>query len=198
MERQLRINGMDLKYNVNFRDVQYPRLEFKTGSLLIVLPRNYENEEEIIQKHIDWIYKKNKIIKEGLENIKEKHLELERTDEEFKSLVHSSVENFSAELKIEVNRVFFRKMKSKWGSCSPGKNLTINTLLRYLPADLIEYVIFHEMAHIVEKKHNDNFWKIIARKCKDYQEYESDLLAYWFLIQRKIDGVSKMNDESKL
>jgi predicted metal-dependent hydrolase len=191
MERQLRINDMDLKYKVSFRDVHYPRLEFKTGSLLLVLPRNYENEEEIIQKHINWIHKKNTAIKNSLEGLNEKNLEMDRTEEDFKSLVHSLVEIFSAELKIGVNRVFFRKMKSKWGSCSPGKNLTINTLLRYLPAGLIEYVIFHEMAHVVEKKHNDNFWKIIAKKCKDYQEYESDLLAYWFLIQRRIDGLSK-------
>lgn len=187
MERRVRIHDLDVKYQVNYRDVCYPRLEFKTGNLLLVLPKNCKNEEQIIRRHRDWIYKKNILIKNSLEDIKEKNLELKRTDEEFKHLVHSLVRNFSNELKIYINKIFFRKMKSKWGSCSSRKNLTINTLLGHLPKSLIEYIVFHEMVHVIERKHNEKFWKIISKKCKNYRKYESDLLAYWFLIQRKVE-----------
>lgn len=186
MERLVRINDTDVKYQVSYRDVHYPRLEFKTGSLLLVLPRDYKNEEEIIRKHRDWIYKKNIIIKDSLVDIKERSLELKRTDEEFRNLVHSLVGNFSKELKIDINKIFFRKMRSKWGSCSSRNNLTINTLLRYLPNYLIEYIVLHEMVHAIERKHNETFWNIIGKKSKNHQKYESDLLAYWFLVQKKI------------
>ncbi|MBU4075475.1 MAG: M48 family metallopeptidase, partial [Euryarchaeota archaeon] len=77
-------------------------------------------------------------------------------------------------------------IKSKWGSCSPNKNLTINTLLKYLPENLIEYVIFHEMVHLIERKHNKLFWKFIAIKFDNYEEKEKELFEYWFLIQKKI------------
>ena len=76
-------------------------------------------------------------------------------------------------------------MKSKWGSCSPDKNLMINTLLKYLPRDLIEYVIYHEMIHLIERKHNGHFWKIIASKFDNYGEKEKELFEYWFLIHRQ-------------
>lgn len=187
MERQVRVNGLEVKYQVSYRDVRYPRLEFKTGNLLLVLPRNYKNEEELIKRYSDWIYKKNIIINNSLEDIKEKNLELKRTEEEFKNLVYSSVGNFSKELVIDINKIFFRKMKSKWGSCSSRKNLTLNTLLRYLPKNLIEYIILHEMVHVIERKHSEKFWNILGKKCKNYQKYESDLLAYWFLVQKRTE-----------
>lgn len=115
----------------------------------------------------------------------EQRLELKRTDEELKGIVNSPVIKFSRELKVKINKVFFRRMKSKWASCSSRKNLTINTLLRYLPKSLIKYVVFHEMTHMIERRHNENFWKVIGKKYKNYRENESDLLAHWFLIQRR-------------
>lgn len=81
-------------------------------------------------------------------------------------------------MKVSVNKIYFRKMKTKWASCSSKKNLTINTLLRYLPKDLIEYVIYHEMAHLVEKRHNERFWKIISHRFPDYKKVEKELFIY--------------------
>jgi len=74
-------------------------------------------------------------------------------------------------------------MKTKWGSYSPKGNLTINTLLKYLPEELIKYVVFHETAHSQERKHNERFWKTVNHEFKDYQTRETDLLVYWFLVQ---------------
>ena len=74
-------------------------------------------------------------------------------------------------------------MKTKWASHSQNNNLTINTLLKFLPEDLISYIIYHETAHNIERKHNETFWTLINRKHPDYQAKEENLLAYWFLTQ---------------
>ncbi|VVB90928.1 Uncharacterised protein [uncultured archaeon] len=100
--------------------------------------------------------------------------------------ISSTVEIISSDLKININNLYFRRMKSKWGSCSPNKNLTINKLLKYLPDNLIEYVIFHEMSHVIERKHNEHFWRVISTKFDNYEEIEKELFEYWFLIQKKI------------
>jgi len=83
-----------------------------------------------------------------------------------------------------INNIYFRRMKSKWGSCSLNENLTINTFLKCLPYNLIEYVVFHEMIHLIERKHNGHFWKIISKKFDNYEEKEKELFEYWFLIQK--------------
>jgi len=173
-----------IKYEVDFRDVKYPRLEFKAGTLLLVLPEDYKDTTSLIEKHKKWILKKEHIIAEALEKAKEKTLNLTRTEKELKNLVHSTAEEYQREYNFKINRIFCRRMRTKWASYSQKRNLTINTLLKHLPEGLIKYVIFHEMVHSIEKRHNKNFWKIITRRYKNYERMEKELFLYWFLIQK--------------
>jgi len=174
----------NILYSVSYRDIKYPRLEFKTGELLFILPFGYK-PDYLLDKHRKWILQKSEFIKKCLKASSGKRL-VKRTDKRFKDLVYSLVDKASEEIGVELNKVFFKKMKTKWASCSPGRNLTINMLMKYLPEKLIEYVIFHEMAHIIEKRHNDKFWKIITKRFKDYQRLEKDLFIYWFQVMKRL------------
>ena len=138
--------------------------------------------DEIIERHRDWIRKKVDLIRVSLEDSVNKEV-FERDEGEFRDLVHAFSEKISEELDVSINKIYFRRMKTKWASCSPKANLTINTLLKYLPEELIKYVIFHEIAHLIERRHNDRFWGIISQKFDDYERMERDLFAYWFLVQ---------------
>jgi len=171
-----------MEYKVSYRRVKYPRLEFKTGELLLILPFG-QDPKPFIEKHRRWIEGKAEFIRECLRDSSGKRL-VERSRGEFKDLVYSLIEEISKELGVKVRKVFFRKMRTKWASCSPKGNLTVNPLLSFLPERLIEYVIFHEVAHLIEKRHNENFWKIISRRFKDHQDLDKDLFGYWFRIQR--------------
>lgn len=189
MEKQVRISDSTINYEIVHRNIKYPRLEFKTGKLLLVLPKNHKDHNDLIEKHKDWIYKRNTQITAATIKAQKKRLDLKRTDEKFKHSIHSIVENISNDLKININKIYFRRMKSKWGSCSSKKNLTINTLLKYLPENLIKYVIFHEMVHLIERKHNEHFWNIISNKFENYSEKEKELFEYWFLIQKVLTNL---------
>jgi hypothetical protein len=170
----------DISYIVSYRDIKYPRLELRTGELLLVLPFGYE-PEVLLNKHKDWIFKKIDFIEKCLKDSSNKEI-INRTEKKFKALIYSFVKKISKELGIGLNKLYFRKMKTKWASCSFKRNLTINTLMRYLPEYLIEYIIFHEIVHIIEKKHNDKFWGIISKRFNNYQQFERDLFTYWFRI----------------
>jgi predicted metal-dependent hydrolase len=74
-----------------------------------------------------------------------------------------------------VKKIFYRKMKSHWGSCNhAGRTIRLNTELAKKPPECLDYVILHEMAHLLEPAHNRNFyalmdrfmpsWKIIRKK----------------------------------
>lgn len=182
MGNRTRIYDMDLYYEIVHRNVKYPRLEFKTGNLLLVLPKDY-NDQDMIEKHREWIYEKSRLINSILKESQGKKLKLSRNEKEFRNLVRSLVRNFSGELGLEVNKVFFKKMKSKWASCSSKRNLTINKLVKYLPEELIRYIILHEMLHLIERRHNENFWNLISKHFGDYEKKERELFIYWFLIQ---------------
>jgi len=175
-------------YNIDYRDIKYPRLEFRTGSLLLVLPHNYSDVKNLVEKHKNWISKKEAFIKKALKDSKKIKFVEKRTDEQFKQYVKRLAKWNAKKLSVSVNKLSFKKMKSKWGSLSSTKCLTINTLMKYLPQSLIKYVVFHEMAHLIERKHNENFWRIIRKRYKNCEKYENLLFQYWFSISRKTAG----------
>jgi len=181
---KFKIQDKEINYKVVYREVKYPRLEFKTGDLLLVLPKNFRNIQTLLEKHKSWIYKKHIQISSALKDGRRKKLILNRDTDSFKEYVYNRLNEYSRELNLSIGKVFFRSMKTKWASCSLQGNITVNLLLKYLPAELIDYVLFHEVAHLRERKHNKNFWNFVKKKFNDYPEREKDLMIYWFLIQK--------------
>ena len=174
-------NGIN--YRISYRQIKYPRLEFKSGDLLAVLPKSGTNANEFIKKHEKWITNKTAIIKQAVEEAKVRELQMRSIDYDFKSLVSSLSLDFCREYGFNVNKLYIRYMNSKWASYSQRGNLTVNTLLRHLPDTLIAYVVFHEVAHSVEREHNKRFWRILSKKFPNYGKLEKELLVYWFLIR---------------
>jgi len=174
------------EYTVAYRNVKHPRLEYKTGTLLFILPKSYENEKRTLEKYKKWIQKKELVIRKALEEAQAKNLNLNRTDKELRNLIHTLAQNYQTQLNTKINKIYFRKMKTKWASHSRNGNLTVNTLLKYLPQDTIEYITYHEITHSIERKHNEKFWNTITKRFPDYENKEKDLLTYWFIIQKRI------------
>ncbi len=71
-----------------------------------------------------------------------------------------------------INSVRLKYNKSNWGSCSTGKNLNFSVRLFFAPADVVDYVVIHELAHLVEMNHSDRFWKIVSDIMPDYVQKE--------------------------
>lgn len=167
-------------YEVSHRDIKYPRVELKTGRLLFVLPFGHSSDI-LYEKHKNWIFKKFSFMEECMDCINDRELD-DRSDEEFKKLVQRIIKETYEDFKEKINVVYYRKMKTKWASLSSSGNLTFNKLMKYLPGYLIEYIIFHELVHFIEKKHNKKFWSIIKERYRDYKKMEKELFGYWFRI----------------
>ena len=59
---------------------------------------------------------------------------------------------------VKVGRFFVQRMKTKWGSCNPGTgSIRLNTDLAKKPPEYLEYIVVHEMAHLIVRHHNDRF-----------------------------------------
>ncbi len=173
----------EIPYEVSFRNIKFPRLEFSTGKLLLILPFGY-SPEVIVEKYKNWIMKKLGFINECLKESYQKEL-YQRKKDEIDEILNKLIKDASDDLGVRINGIFWRNMKTKWASISSKKNLTLNTKIQKLPIFLIKYIIYHELAHLLEKKHNENFWKIIQRKFQNYKELEKELFIYWFAIQKE-------------
>lgn len=172
------------EYSLSYRNVKYPRLEFKTGNLVVVLPREYKKSNDLLEKHDNWIASKKVEIEQALRLAKKLKLNKKRSEEELKKLVNLVVKKDEKVLGVRIKIPFYRRMNSKWGSLSSKGNLTLNPILRYLPDEAIEYVIFHEIAHSISRKHDKIFWSVVSSHYPDHNVIERELFAYWFLMNR--------------
>jgi len=77
---------------------------------------------------------------------------------------------------VKTNEVRIKKMKTKWGSCNPtAKRIWINLELIKKPQKYLEYVIVHELAHFIERKHNKKFKAITDKYMPGWEAYKRDL-----------------------
>ena len=69
-------------------------------------------------------------------------------------------------------KVFLKYNTSNWGSCSHSDNVNISTRLLFAPDEVIDYACIHELAHLQERNHSDQFWKLVGQAMPNYQEKE--------------------------
>ncbi len=71
-----------------------------------------------------------------------------------------------------IKGVFLKYNHSNWGSCSHNGNVNLSTRLLFAPPEVQDYVILHELAHLVELNHSDRFWSLVETFMPDYRERE--------------------------
>jgi predicted metal-dependent hydrolase len=109
---------------------------------------------------------------------KEKRAEI--IHEWHKSLLHavvpSLIEKWQSKLGVQVKGYFLQRMKTKWGSCNHhAGHIRLNTELVKKPKDLLEYVIVHEIAHLLEPTHSERFVAILDKYFPTWNEARAEL-----------------------
>jgi predicted metal-dependent hydrolase len=97
-----------------------------------------------------------------------------------KSLLHAVVpaiiKKWQIKLNVHVTSYFLQRMKTKWGSCNHrAGHIRLNTELVKKPKDLLEYVIVHEMAHLIEPTHSERFMAILDKHYSTWREARAEL-----------------------
>jgi predicted metal-dependent hydrolase len=85
------------------------------------------------------------------------------------------VAEWALRLDVKPGRVQLRPMTRKWGSCSSRGSITLNTALVYLPPHLVEYVVVHELAHMIVFDHSPAFWALVGEHVPDYEACRREL-----------------------
>jgi predicted metal-dependent hydrolase len=89
--------------------------------------------------------------------------------ERTKHILNNKLPFCGKKLSISYGKVRIRNQKLRWGSCSKDGNLNFNLLLSALPINIIDYIIVHELFHMIEFNHSDCFWELVGKAHPSYK-----------------------------
>jgi predicted metal-dependent hydrolase len=93
-------------------------------------------------------------------------------------LIAERVAYWSAQYGFTYARIAIKDTTRAWGSCSARGNLNFSYKLLFLPRELMDYVIVHEVCHLKEQNHSHRFWAQVAHAVPDYQQRRNELRRY--------------------
>ena len=95
--------------------------------------------------------------------------------EKARALVHERVLFWSPHIGVTPGRIAIRDQRSRWGSCSTNGNLNFNYRVVFLPSELVDYIIVHELCHLLEFNHGEHFWNHVGGVLPDFKLRKSAL-----------------------
>jgi predicted metal-dependent hydrolase len=96
--------------------------------------------------------------------------------EQLREFVPGLIAKWERRMGVKVARFFVQRMKTKWGSCNPDRrSIRLNTDLVMKPRDCLEYIIVHEMAHLLVRRHDERFRRLMDRYLPNW-EYSREAL----------------------
>lgn len=85
------------------------------------------------------------------------------------ALIRQHIAAHAPALDVRPGRIAIREQKSRWGSCSDRGNLNFNWKLMLAPPEALEYVVVHELCHLIEFNHSPRFWKLVESRMPEYR-----------------------------
>ncbi|MFA9390538.1 MAG: M48 family metallopeptidase [Prolixibacteraceae bacterium] len=96
--------------------------------------------------------------------------------EEMKKTIPKMIEKWENIIGVKTNEFGIKKMKTKWGTCNiEAKRIWINLELAKKPLECIEYIVAHELVHLLERKHNDRFVNLLTKFMPKWRFYRDEL-----------------------
>lgn len=135
--------------------------------------------DAFVESYSGWIDKQLRKMKSRIENLP--HVE-KYSENEIRALTDMAyyhipprVEEYAQKIGVIYGRVTIRCQKTRWGSCSSKGNLNFNCLLMALDESIRDYVIVHELCHLLHPDHSPAFWREVGRYCPDYKRLRKQL-----------------------
>ncbi len=188
----------------NFGDLRqkYPKLLIQAGVQLPLLGRPHVvTIEHKKQKTVKLKVLPNFFVLEvptGIQNIQEP-----RIQEKLRQTLRTHYRKISVELLrrrtdfwtektgLRPTGLSFRGQKTRWGSCSPMGQISLNWKLICADPGVIDYVIIHELCHLAHMNHSPKFWNLVALHCPDWKDKKR-----W--LQKRVFEFDFLNDKSEL
>lgn len=94
------------------------------------------------------------------------------------------LEELSRQLGLAFRHVYIKRQRTRWGSCSRHKAISLNAKLLFLAPVLLRYVMIHELCHLAEMNHSQRFWSLVQKNHPDFHAHDRELRKGWKSVPR--------------
>ena len=160
-------------YDVIYSNRRTYSISVKGGRVIVRAPEKASRERisELVKKHDEWIKKQLK--RQSVPRLGDVDL----TDSQIKELkknarlvLTTKMEYFSKIMDLKYGRITITSAKTRFGSCTSKGNISFSYRLMLYPDAAIDYVVVHELCHLVEMNHSKRFYALVEAVLPDYKE----------------------------
>lgn len=146
-------------------------LEVKDDATLVIRAPRFVPQaflDELLVKKQEWILKRqaHALKRQQFRG----QIDVRACRQKAQELIPERVAYYSNLTGISYLRVKINSAKKRWGSCSAKGNLNFSWRLALAPLEVIDYVVIHELAHIIHRNHSKRFWALVAKLYPNYKE----------------------------
>lgn len=157
------------------------------GRVVLTKPKriSIRAAEAFLAKHQEWIeiaiekfrkrVEKKRIDQILLPRPRKNSTAYKEARKEARVLVTERLKHFNELYNFTYGTISIRDQKTRWGSCSAKGNLSFNYRIVYLPKELQDYIVVHELCHTKEHNHSERFWEQVARAIPDHAWLRKEL-----------------------
>lgn len=166
------------------------------GQVIVRAPYRVTLQEisSFVRKNADWLQKHLEKAAKEKELIESSQLppltmeDIRKLANEALLVIPGRVAHFAPIVGVTYGQITVRNQRTRWGSCSSKGNLNFNCLLMLTPAEVLDYVVVHELCHRKHMNHSRQFWEEVARVIPDYKEREKWLKTEGSRVMRRMTG----------
>ncbi|MBI4835946.1 MAG: M48 family metallopeptidase [Candidatus Abawacabacteria bacterium] len=183
MEGKLQTHNQEISYTLK-KSVRAKRVRITVKhnlAVVVTMPRwaSLSKGEEAIHAHSKWILATVEKFKKTITLLPD-HERWQEYKEQALLLVKNIITQYQSIYPYQHNQISIKNTAARWGSCSTKKNLNFNYRIIFLPRELAEYVVVHELCHLKEMNHSNKFWQLVAHTFPGHRKLRKQLHEYTY------------------
>lgn len=142
------------------------------GNRYLLMLTTLDNPPQVTLQHNKLVL----LVRPGTDEVKREAILEEWYREQVKEAVPPLIAKWESKIGVKVEKYFVQHMKTHWGSCAPSTgHIRLNTELAKKPPECLEYIVVHEMVHLLEPTHNQRFVALMNRFMPQWKSYREML-----------------------
>ncbi len=172
LPKVLKIEDLSIPINLERSSRKTLTIQITKDIELCIKAPLYTSECEIyrfIQQKQFWIYKQAKREMSNAKNRTERsEKEIQELREKARKILTIKSHQYATWIGVSFERIRIGDQRTRWGSCSSKGTISYNWKLILMPEEIMDYVVVHELCHLLEMNHSPRFWQLVADVLPDY------------------------------